>query len=56
MGIDEINAAGGINGRQIQLIVQDDKGDPTESANIARRLIDRSSSNFYQSLLPVLWL
>lgn len=41
MGIDEINAAGGINGRQIQLIVQDDKGDPTESANIARRLIDR---------------
>ena len=25
MGIDEINAAGGINGRQIQLIVQDDK-------------------------------
>lgn len=41
MGINEINAAGGIKGREIQLIVRDDKGDPTESANIARYLIDR---------------
>ena len=41
MGIDSINASGGINGRQIKLIVLDDKGDSTESAQAARRLIDR---------------
>ncbi len=41
MGIDEINAAGGINGKKLNLIVRDDKGDATESANIARYLIDR---------------
>lgn len=41
MGVDQINEAGGINGRQIKLIILDDKGDATEAANITRRLIDR---------------
>lgn len=41
MGVDAINAAGGINGHFIQLITYDDKGDATEAANITRRLIDR---------------
>ncbi|NMB38370.1 MAG: ABC transporter substrate-binding protein [Firmicutes bacterium] len=41
MGIDEINAEGGIDGKLINLIIRDDKGDATESANIARYLIDR---------------
>lgn len=41
MGVDEINAAGGINGQPIELIVYDDKGDATEAANVTRRLIDR---------------
>lgn len=43
MGIEDINAAGGINGKEINLIISDDKGDPTESANIARYLIDREN-------------
>lgn len=41
MAVDEINAAGGVNGREIALTIMDDKGDATESANSARRLIDR---------------
>lgn len=41
MGFDHVNADGGINGRMIEYIVLDDQGDPTESANSARRLIDR---------------
>ncbi|HHU60683.1 MAG TPA: ABC transporter substrate-binding protein [Natronincola sp.] len=41
MGVDQINEAGGINGREIKLIIFDDKGDATEAANITRRLIDR---------------
>ncbi|NLJ74463.1 MAG: ABC transporter substrate-binding protein [Firmicutes bacterium] len=41
MGIEQINASGGINGRPIELVILDDKGDGTESAQAARRLIDR---------------
>ncbi|MDI9421308.1 MAG: ABC transporter substrate-binding protein [Bacillota bacterium] len=41
MGVEQINEAGGINGRPIELIIYDDKGDATEAANSVRRLIDR---------------
>ena len=41
MAVDEINAAGGINGSKINLIIRDDKGDATEAANVTRYLIDR---------------
>jgi branched-chain amino acid transport system substrate-binding protein len=35
MAVKEINDAGGINGRKIEVDVQDDKSDPKEAANIA---------------------
>mgnify|MGYP000855442103 CR=1 FL=1 len=41
MAVDEINAAGGINGHKINLVVRDDKGDATEAANVTRYFIDR---------------
>ncbi|MES2942041.1 MAG: ABC transporter substrate-binding protein [Pseudomonadota bacterium] len=37
---DSVNASGGIRGRQLELIVEDDKGDPAEARNVARRLVD----------------
>ncbi len=37
--IDQINAAGGINGRQIAYEVFDDRGDPKEAANIAQKVV-----------------
>jgi len=39
MVVDEVNAKGGINGRKIQLFVEDDQLQPTVAANAARRLI-----------------
>lgn len=33
----EINDAGGINGKQIEIVSQDDKSDPKEAANIAQK-------------------
>ncbi|MGN6184978.1 MAG: ABC transporter substrate-binding protein [Thermoanaerobaculia bacterium] len=36
---DEINAAGGINGRKIQLVVEDDQGRAEEAANVVTKLI-----------------
>ncbi len=37
--VDQTNAAGGINGKQIELIVEDDKGDPKEAALVADRMV-----------------
>ncbi len=37
MGIDMINAKGGILGKEIKLIIGDSKGDPKESANLAQK-------------------
>ena len=38
--VEEINAAGGINGRMIELVIYDDKGDPQEAALVAQRYVD----------------
>jgi ABC-type branched-subunit amino acid transport system substrate-binding protein len=38
LAVDEWNKAGGINGRQIQLDVFDDQGDPTVGTNLARKV------------------
>jgi len=39
MGIDEINAAGGVLGRKFTLSVGDSKGDPKESATLAQKWV-----------------
>lgn len=41
IAVDEINAAGGILGRQIQLIVEDEAGDPATGVDKARKLIQQ---------------
>ena len=37
--VDQANAAGGLNGQQIQLIIEDDKGDPKEASLVADRMV-----------------
>ncbi len=39
MVVDEANANGGINGKQIELFIEDDQLQPTVAANAARRLV-----------------
>lgn len=39
---DEVNEAGGINGRKIELIQQDDKADPREGTLVAQKFCDES--------------
>jgi branched-chain amino acid transport system substrate-binding protein len=41
MAADEINHAGGINGHQIDIIIEDDKGSPEVAAQLTGKLIDR---------------
>lgn len=39
MKVDEINAAGGIDGREVEIVAYDDKGDPKEAVNIANKIV-----------------
>ena len=41
MAASEINQAGGINGRQIDVVIEDDKGSPEEAARLTAKLIDK---------------
>jgi branched-chain amino acid transport system substrate-binding protein len=40
MLVEQTNAAGGINGREVELVIEDDAGDPTQAALVAQRLVD----------------
>lgn len=41
VAVDEANAKGGINGKQIKVFIADDKNDPTEAANAGSKLINQ---------------
>jgi branched-chain amino acid transport system substrate-binding protein len=45
MATDEANAAGGINGKQIELDVQDDRSDPSEAATIVTKFVTQDGVN-----------
>ena len=39
MAVDEINAKGGVLGKKLELVVEDNKSNPTEAAAVAEKLI-----------------
>src|SRR5881296_3443433 len=41
MAADEINKTGGIDGRQVQILSEDDEGRPEKAATVATKLIDQ---------------
>ena len=41
MAVDEINAAGGVNGQKIELISRDDNGNPGDAVRVAEELVSR---------------
>jgi branched-chain amino acid transport system substrate-binding protein len=41
MAADEINYEGGINGRRIDVVIEDDRGSPEEAARLTAKLIDQ---------------
>jgi branched-chain amino acid transport system substrate-binding protein len=43
LAVEELNAAGGINGRQVKLITYDDKGDVKEAGSAVTRLVSRDN-------------
>ena len=49
--IEQVNANGGINGKQIEVIAYDDKGDATEAATAFTRLVDDGVTALIGSVL-----
>ena len=43
MAVEEINAAGGINGKKIEIVEADNRGDKQEGASVAQKLISRDN-------------
>jgi branched-chain amino acid transport system substrate-binding protein len=41
MAVEEVNAAGGIHGRAVRVIVEDDQGKPEEAATVVQKLINQ---------------
>ena len=41
LAADEINAAGGVKGRKLDIIVEDDQGKPEEAASVVQKLINQ---------------
>src|ERR1700687_5010100 len=46
MEVDKINAAGGLAGRQIEMVIRDSKGAPQEAARVARELVTLTVASF----------
>ena len=41
MAADEINKAGGVNGRRVRIIVEDDQGEPNKAATVVSKLVNQ---------------
>lgn len=46
LAIEEINAAGGINGQKVEFICEDDEGDSAKSVNAYKKLITKDKARF----------
>ena len=42
---DQLNAAGGVKGRKIEIVTRDTQGDPTKAVNATQELISRTKVN-----------
>lgn len=41
MAVDELNASGGVVGRKIEIVEEDNRGDKTETANVMQKFVSR---------------
>lgn len=46
LAVEEINAAGGINGKMISLISEDDEGNPEKSVNAYKKIVTKDKAKF----------
>ncbi|MCW5625987.1 MAG: ABC transporter substrate-binding protein, partial [Burkholderiales bacterium] len=44
LAVEEINAAGGIGGRKLEIVSRDDNGNPGDAVRVAEELVSREQS------------
>ena len=52
LALEEINAAGGVLGRKIEVVSRDDQGNPGEAVRVAEELLSRENVNFLIGTFP----
>ena len=53
LAVQEINAAGGINGRQLELVVRDTQSDPTKAVNASAELTNKAAGQASYSVRSI---
>ena len=53
LAVDEVNAAGGVNGRKLELITRDDNANPGDAVRVAEELVSREKRRRADRHLPV---
>ena len=52
LALEEINAAGGVLGRKIEVVSRDDQGNPGEAVRVAEELLSRENVAFLMGTFP----
>ncbi|WP_445492025.1 ABC transporter substrate-binding protein [Niallia sp. 03133] len=51
LAVDEINEAGGVSGKKLKLVVQDDQANPSESVKVTQRLVTEQNIDAWMGTL-----
>ncbi|HEY4166472.1 MAG TPA: ABC transporter substrate-binding protein, partial [Reyranella sp.] len=52
MAVDEVNAAGGVLGKKIEIVSRDDNGNPADAVRVAEELLSREKVAFLIGTFP----
>ncbi len=52
LAVEEVNAAGGVLGRKIEVISRDDNGNPGDAVRVAEELLSREGASFLVGTFP----
>ena len=52
MAVDEVNAAGGVLGKKIEIVSRDDNGNPADAVRVAEELLSREKVAFLVGTVP----
>ena len=52
LAVDEINAAGGVQGRKLEIVIRDDNGTPGDAVRVAEELVSRETISIGRPSTP----
>ena len=52
LAVEEVNAAGGVLGRKIEVVSRDDNGNPGDAVRVAEELLSREGASFLVGTFP----